>query len=482
MEFRPMPTPSLAPSLIPTRSTAMWQAADNARYLHPFTDHKDLHRRGARIQHRAEGIYMWDTDGNRMIDGLAGLGCVNIGYGRAELAAVAAAQMRTLSFCQSFFETSNIPAIMLAETLCALFGRDLNHVFYASSGSEANETCLKLARHYWALSGRPEKRVIIARENAYHGSTIATASLSGLPPMHEAGGGMPIADIVHIGCPYHYLHGAGLSADAFGLEAAGWLDAKILEIGADRVAAFFAEPLQGAGGAIIPPDSYWPEVQRICRKHDVLLVVDEVVSGFGRTGAWFGSDHFGIERPDLVSIAKGITSAYFPLSATMVSDRIAKVLIQHGGEFYHGFTHSGHPVACAVALENLRILKDEAIIEHVAALAPHFADHVQALGAHRLVGDARACGFLAGLQLVEDRATRRLFDEARTVGARCSRHALRHGLALRAIGDTMALMPPLVMTRTEMDEMFRLARLALDDMADELESEGWVEGSLENAG
>jgi putrescine aminotransferase len=211
-------------------------------------------------------------------------------------------------------------------------------------------------------------------------------------------------------------------------------------------------------------------------------VVDEVVSGFGRTGAWFGSDRFGIKQPDLVSIAKGITSAYFPLSATMVSDRIAEVLIQRGGEFYHGFTHSGHPVGCAVALENLRILKDEAIIEHVAALAPHFADHVRALGAHRLVGDARACGFLAGLQLVENRSTRQLFDEARTVGARCSRHALRHGLALRAIGDTMALMPPLVITRTEIDEMFRLARLALDDMANELASEGWVEGSLENAG
>ncbi len=461
----PRSTRSRTTARTKARSTADWQTADNGHYLHPFTDYKELHAEGARIQSRAEGVYMWDTDGNRIIDGLAGLGCVNVGYGRPELALVAAEQMKRLSFCQSFFRTSNQPAIELAEQLVALAPRGLRHVFYASSGSEANETCFKLARRYWQLSGRPEKRIVIARDNAYHGSTIATSSLSGLPDLYGSGGDMPISGIARIGAPYWYLAGGDASPEEFGLQAAGWLEERILDLGADNVAAFFAEPIQGAGGAIIPPETYWPEIQRICRKYDVLLSVDEVVCGFGRTGRWFGSERFGIEQVDLMAVAKGITSAYLPLSAALVSDRVAGMLIENGGEFYHGFTHSGHPVACAVALENIRILREERIIEHVASVESLFRARIEALADHALVGDVRSCGLFGGIQLVADKRTRQLFESSARVGDRCSREALARGLALRSIGDTMALMPPLIITAEQIGTVFDITGEALDATA-----------------
>jgi putrescine---pyruvate transaminase len=449
-----------------SRSTAQWQSADNAHYLHPFTDYKALHAEGARVHDHAQGIYVWDTDGRRIIDGLAGLGCVAIGYGRPELARVAAREMERLSFCQSFFRTSNRPAIELAERLVALAPKSLTHVFYASSGSEANETCMKLARRYWDLVGKPEKRIFIARANAYHGSTIAAGNLSGLPDIHACAGSLTVPYIEHIDTPYWYLHGAGEAHEVFGLRAARWLEEKILALGADNVAAFFAEPIQGAGGAIIPPSTYWPEIQRICRKYSVLLAVDEVVSGFGRTGRWFGCDYFGIDELDLMVVAKGVTSAYFPLSAALVSQRLADVLIDKGAEFYHGFTNSGHPVGCAVALENLRLLEEERVIDRVAELAPRFAERVHALADHPLVGDVRACGFFAGIQLVQDKEKRDFFPENARVGDLCGRAALARGLALRSIGDTMALMPPLIISASEIDEMFDLTRAALDATAE----------------
>ena len=458
------------PDSIAARSTAEWQAADNGHYLHPFTDYKELRAEGARIQVRAAGVYLWDTDGNRIIDALAGLGCVNIGYGRPELARAAAEQMGRLSFCQSFFRTSNAPAIQLAEKLASLAPAGLRHVFYASSGSEAIETCLKLARRYWQLRGRPEKRIVISRDNAYHGSTIVASSLSGIPDMHTCGIEAPMPGIARVGAPYWYREGGSLTPDEFGVVAARWLEDKLVELGPGNVAAFFGEPMQGAGGAIIPPDTYWPEIQRICRKYDVLLAVDEVVCGFGRTGRWFGSQRFGIESMDLMAVAKGITSAYLPLSAALVSDRIADVLIDQGGEFYHGFTHSGHPVACAVALENIRILQDERIIEHAAALEPLFRARMAAIGDHPLVGDVRSCGLFGGMQLVADKRTKQFFEPARGVGDICSREALARGLALRSIGDTMALMPPLVITAEQIDTVFDIALEALDATARRLNS------------
>lgn len=447
--------------------TADWQRRDNAHYLHPFSDYRQLHREGSRIQRRAEGIYIWDTDGRKIIDGLAGLGCVNIGYGRSELAEVAKRQMEELCFSQSFFKTSNERAIELAEQLVKMTPAGLNHVFYSTSGSEANETCLKLAHRYWALAGKPEKRLVIAREQAYHGSTIATTSLSGNPVFYTSGSGMPIDGISHIKAPYWYLNADGQDPETFGVTAAGWLEERILALGAENVAAFFAEPIQGAGGAIIPPASYWPEIQRICRQYDVLLIVDEVVTGFGRTGNWFGSETYGIAEPDMMALAKGITSSYFPLSATMVNDRIASLLIEEGGEFYHGFTNSGHPVGCAIALENIRIMRVEGIVEHAAELAGYFGAHVRRMADHPLVGDARSVGLFAGFQLVK--GDRELFDPGLAIGERCSAYALEYGLALRSIGDTMALMPPLIISKSQLDEVFDMTWRAFDAIGREID-------------
>jgi putrescine aminotransferase len=445
-----------------TLDTAALQELDNAHYLHPFTDYRELHAEGARIQAHGDGIYIYDTDGKRIIDGLAGLCCVNIGYGRPELGRAAAKQMETLSFSHSFFKTSHVTAIQLAEQLVAMTPAGLNHVFYASSGSEANDTCLKLVHRYWNLVGRPEKQVVIALEHSYHGSTIAAGGLSGIPALHGSAPYMPLAGVQWIPSPYWYLNGSNETLEDFGRTAASWLEEKILEIGPENVAAFFGEAMQGAGGAIIPPSTYWPEIERICRKYDVLLVVDEVGSGFGRTGYWFACEAFGIVAPDLMTLAKGMTSSYFPMSAAMVGDRIAEVLIDKGDEFFHGFTNSGHPVGCAVALENIRILRDEGIIENVAKLAPYFANAIESLADHPLVGDVRARGFLAGIQLVADKKKRQFFDLEQRVGEHCSAEALSGGLALRAIGDTMALMPPLIITAAQIDEVIGIVRSALD--------------------
>jgi putrescine aminotransferase len=444
------------------RDTEEWQRLDCDHYLHPFTDHAALRKKGARVAVRAEGVYVWDTDGGRILDGLSGLGCVNIGYGRGELAEAAASQMRELSYCQSFFKTTHPAAIALAETLTQLAPGELNRVFFQTSGSEANETAVRAVRRYWALSGRPERRKIIAREKAYHGSTAMAASLSGLPAIHAAGGDLPLPNVIHIKAPYLYRNGDGLPADEFGLVAAGWLEEAILREGPESIAAFVAEPVQSAGGAIVPPRTYWGEIQRICRKYDVLLVVDEVVCGFGRTGSWFGSETYSI-RPDAMLLGKGITSGYLPLSATLLSDRIASTLIEQGGEWAHGFTHSGHPVCCAVANENIRIFREEALVERAAEeIAPLFKRYIESFADHPLVGDVRAVGLIGGIELVNDRVTGEAFPPEAQAAERCSAEALERGLALRANGDTMTLMPPLTITQDQLAFVFDVVRESLN--------------------
>jgi putrescine aminotransferase len=446
--------------------TAQWRELDRAHYLHPFTDHAGLRQQAARVAARAEGVYVWDTDGHRILDGLSGLGNVNLGYGRRELVDAAAAQMRELSFCQSFFKTTHPSAIALATELSALApGGHLNHVFFQTSGSEANETAVRAVRKYWELAGQPERRVVISRDSAYHGSTALAASLSGLTPMHRAGGDLPLPGIRHIKAPYHYLHGADMKPEEFGLVAARWLEEAILDIGAGHVAAFWAEPVQSAGGAIVPPPGYWQEIQRICRKYDVLLAADEVVCGFGRTGRWFGSDTYGIV-PDIMQLGKGITSGYLPLSATLLSDRIADVLIERGGEWAHGFTYSGHPACCAVALANIRLLREERIVERVAEeIAPLFKTGIESFVDHPLIGDARCVGLIGGLQIVSNKRTREYFPAERKIGEYCSNVALERGLALRANGDTMTLMPPLIITPEQLEFVFGVTRVALDATA-----------------
>jgi putrescine aminotransferase len=443
------------------RTTEAWQALDRQHFLHPFTDFKSLHARGSRVIVRAEGVYLYDSDGNRILDGMAGLWCVNLGYGRRELAEAAYRQMLELPYYNSFFQTAHPPVIELARQLVDLSPPQFNRVFFTGSGSEGNDTVVRLVRRYWDLQGEPRRKVIISRVNAYHGSTMAGASLGGMAFMH-AQGGLPIPDIVHIPQPYWYGEGGDLAPDEFGLRAARALEEKILELGADRVAAFIGEPIQGAGGVIIPPDTYWPEIQRICDRHGILLVADEVICGFGRTGHWFGSDLYGI-RPDLMTVAKGLSSGYLPIGGVLVADRVADVLIDKGGEFAHGYTYSGHPVACAVASVNLALLQQENLVARTRdEMGPYLAAKWRQLAEHPLVGEARSVGLIGALELVRDKATRRFFDPRGEVGTICRDFCFQNGLIMRAVRDTLIISPPLVISREQVDELAEKAWRCLD--------------------
>ncbi len=460
-------------------NTAAIQKLDTAHYMHPFTDHQALGEKGARVMVRGEGIYLWDSEGNKILDGMSGLWCVNVGYGRKSISDAVYRQMETLPFYNSFFNTTNVPAVLLANKLSAISPPQFNHVYFTGSGSEANDTNLRMVRRYWDVLGFKERHTIISRHNSYHGSTVAGASLGGMTDMH-AQGGLPIPGIVHIGQPSYLESGRGMTEDEFGIEAASWLEHKILEVGADKVAAFIGEPVQGAGGVIIPPATYWPEIQRICDKYGILLIADEVICGFGRLGRWFASEMFGI-RPDLITFAKGVTSGYIPLGGVLVGDRVADVLIKQGGEFNHGFTYSGHPVACAAALENIRILEEEKLIERVADdTGPYLKQRFAELADHPLVGYADSCGFVAGLNLVRTKADNPhdnvAFDSALGVGMVCRGHMFGNGMIMRAVGDRMIIAPPLVMTREQIDEMITLIRRCLDLTHADIKQRGWLQG------
>ena len=449
-------------------TTDQLQDLDTKHYLHPFTDHKKLAEEKSRIITRADGIYLWDSDGNRYLDAMAGLWCVNVGYGREEIAEAVNQQIRELPYYNSFFKTAHPPAIELARLVCSLAPAHLNRVFFTGSGSEANDTVVRMVRFYWSLKGLPDKKVIISRHNAYHGSTVAAASLGGMQPMH-AQGGLPIPDIDYIGQPYWYQDGGDLLPDEFGEKVADELEEKILELGEDNVAAFIGEPIQGAGGVVIPPPTYWPRIQTICDKYQILLVADEVICGFGRTGKWFGSDYFEI-KPDLMSIAKGLSSGYVPIGGVLVSDEVASVLIEEGGEFNHGFTYSGHPVAAAAAIANLNILRDEGVVDRVETeTAPYIAEKWQQLTSHALVGEARIAGLIGALELVKDKATRQFFDDRGAVGTLCRDICFDSGLVMRAIEDTMVISPPLCITREEIDELINLVIRCLDQTAKQIQ-------------
>ena len=446
---------------VSSRTTQEWQAADAAHYLHPFTDFKALANKGSRVITKADNIYLWDSDGHKILDAMSGLWCVNVGYGQQDLIDAATAQLQALPFYNSFFQTATPPAIELAELLSEVTPPQFKHVFFSGSGSEGNDTVVRMVRRYWDVLGQPGRTVIISRHNAYHGSTMAGASLGGMSGMH-AQGGLPIPGITHIEQPFWFEHGKGLTRDEFGLIAAGWLETRILEIGADQVAAFIGEPVQGAGGVIIPPATYWPEIQRICDKYGVLVVSDEVICGFGRTGNWWGCETFGF-RPDLMTFAKGVTSGYIPLGGVMVGERIARVLIDRGGEFNHGYTYSGHPVACAVALANIRLIQREHLVDKVRDdLGPYLAKHFERLAEHPLIGEAQSIGLMGALQIVKNKQTGETFDSAHEVGMLCRGHCFGNGLIMRAVGDRMIIAPPLVITKAQIDEMVALIRLCLD--------------------
>jgi putrescine aminotransferase len=454
------------------------QRLDAAHYLHPFTDHGALRERGARVMVRGDGIYLWDSDGHKVIDGMSGLWCVNVGYGRAGITAAVARQMDLLPFYNSFFNTTNVPAVMLAARLAQLAPPGFEQVFFTGSGSEANDTIMRMVWRYWQLMGQPGRQAIISRRNAYHGSTVAGASLGGMAGMH-AQGALPIPGIHHIEQPNFAEHGRGMSEAEFGLQAAGWLEEKILELGPENVAAFIGEPVQGAGGVIIPPSTYWPEIQRICDKYGVLLVSDEVICGFGRLGTWFGCQLMGF-RPDLIAFAKGVTSGYLPLGGVLVGSRVAHALVEKGGDFNHGFTYSGHPVACAAALENLRIMEDEGLVARVALeTGPHLRAAFSALASHPLVGHAESIGMAAGLNLVRRKGATvhdcEAFPRELAVGMVCRGHMFDNGVIMRAVGDRMIVAPPLVMTTAQIDEMVERIRYCLDLTLEDVRQRGWLD-------
>jgi putrescine aminotransferase len=456
--------------------TSELQALDAAHHMHPFTTNDELAEKGARIITRAKGVYLTDSEGHQILDAMAGLWCVNLGYGREEMGRVAARQMNELPFYNTFFQTTHVPAIALAKELADLAPDDLNHVFFAGSGSEANDTNIRMVRTYWAEKGQPDKSHIISRKNAYHGSSMGSGSLGGMAFMHEQGG-MPIPGIHHINQPDWWSEGGDQSPEDFGLARAQELEAKILELGPEKVAAFIGEPVQGAGGVIVPPKTYWPEIQRICDKYDVLIIADEVICGFGRTGNWFGSQTMGI-KPHIMTIAKGLSSGYAPIGGSIVCDEVAEVI--NACEFNHGYTYSGHPVCAAVALENLRIMQEENILDHINKVAaPALSRALDGLAEHPLVGGVNISGMMASLPLTPDKETRASFAADKgTVGYICREHCFANNLVMRHVGDRMIISPPLVITPEEIDIFAKRAKAALDATYTELQEKSLLSAAI----
>ncbi|WP_339860501.1 aspartate aminotransferase family protein [Paremcibacter congregatus] len=446
------------------RTTAQWQELDRDHHTHPFSDPKALGEKGTRVITKAEGSYIWDSDDNKILDGMAGLWCVNVGYGRTELIEAADRQMRQLPYYNSFFQTSNPPQIELSRLLSEVTPEGFNHFFFAGSGSEANDTNVRLVRHYWDIKGQPKKKTFISRHNAYHGSTLAATSLGGMGYMHNMGGegGSLLPGFEHIGQPFWYLEGGDMTPEEFGLMRAQELETKILELGADSVAAFIAEPIQGAGGVIVPPATYWPEIQRICKKYDILLIADEVICGFGRTGNWFGSETMGI-KPDLITMAKGLSSGYLPIAAIGMQDDFFAVL-NGGGDINHGYTYSGHPVASAVAIANIHYIRDHNLVEKVREdTGPYLHAGLQNLAdSHQIVGEVRGRGLMAGIQLVKDKASRTTFSGDEDAGTVCRDHCFSNNLIMRGVGQSMIISPPLTISRIEIDELLAKAKICLD--------------------
>lgn len=445
-----------------TASVETLQALDAAHHIHPFTNTGALNRKGARVITHASGVYLWDAQGNKILDGMAGLWCVNMGYGRQELVQAATEQMQELPYYNTFFQTTHTPAIELAKEIASVTPGDLNHIFFAGSGSEAIDTIIRTVRQYWSIKGKPYRNILISRQNAYHGSTLGGTSLGGMSGMHNQGGPL-VPHIEHIRQPYWYGESGDMDEQTFASACAAELEKKILAVGPDNVAAFVGEPIQGAGGVIVPPSNYWPEIEKICRKYDILLAVDEVICGFGRTGSWFGSQTLGI-NPDIISMAKGLSSGYLPIAAVAMGERIASAFKAHDEDFNHGFTYSGHPVSAAVALANIRLMKQENIVDYVAKeIGPYFQQQLRAtLADHPLVGHIEGVGLLAGIALVQDKATRTLFPTELDIGLICRDHCFNNGLIMRAVGSRMVLSPPLVISKAEVDELCNKAKQCFD--------------------
>eukprot|EP00752_Nemacystus_decipiens_P001112 g1112.t1 len=455
-------------------------AAKDVRYLlHPYTNGVKHAERGPVIMERGQGVWVTDDAGKRFIEGMAGLWCTSLGFGEERLVEAAVKQMRDLPYYHLFAHKSHHPAIELAERLCAMAPASedgpMDKAFFANSGSEANDTAIKLIWYYNNAIGRPEKRKIIARIKGYHGVTVASASLTGLPANHRDFN-LPIADILHTGSPHHYFDAEpGESEEDFATRRAEELDRMIEEEGPETVAAFFAEPVMGAGGVITPPATYFEKIQKVLKKHDVLFVADEVICGFGRTGEMFGCETYGI-RPDMVSVAKALSSAYLPISAVLINKRVADAVSVNSGKigtFGHGYTYSGHPAAAAVAVETLKIYEERDILSHVKQVAPRLQQGLrERFAEHPLVGEVRGIGLIGAVQLMADKAAKTPFEAAQGVALKCADFAHEHGVVLRPLpGDAVAFSPPLVISEAEIDEMLDRFGRALDDTAAWLQRE-----------
>lgn len=446
--------------------SAELKALDLAHHLPAQADYGLLEQLGgSRIITHADGCVITDIDGNSLLDGMAGLWCVNVGYGRSELAEAAYKQMLELPYYNTFFKTATAPAVRLAAKIAekmVIGNPDLKHVFFNSSGSEANDTVFRLVRHYWTLKGEPERQVFISRRNAYHGSTVAGASLGGMTFMH-AQGGLPIPGIEHVRQPYLFGEGFGEDPEAFAEACVKDIEDRILSVGPDKVAAFIGEPVQGAGGVVIPPESYWPKVEALCRKYGILLICDEVICGFGRLGHWFGHQHYGV-KPDIIAMAKGLSSGYLPISAVGVSSQIVDVL-KTGGDFVHGYTYSGHPAACAVALANIGIMEREGLIERTRDVTgPYLVKALKRLNAHPLVGEARSIGLLGAVEIVAEKGTNKRFKGAEgNAGPVVRDICIRNGLMVRGIRDTIVMCPPLIITEAEIDRIVDILEASLNE-------------------
>ena len=446
------------------------RARDIAYYLHPYTNLKVHEKEGPLVITKGKGIYVYDENGKAYIEGLAGLWCTALGFDEERLVEAAMAEMRKLPYYHSFSHMSHDVGIDLAEKLVQMAPVPMSKVFFTNSGSEANDTAVKLVWYYNNALDRPGKKKIISRIKAYHGVTVASASLTGLPNNHRDFD-LPIANILHTDCPHHYRFAEpGESEEAFATRMAENLEKMILEEGPETVAAFIAEPVMGAGGVFVPPPTYFEKVQAVLKKHDVLFIVDEVICGFGRTGNLWGCETFNLE-PDIMTIAKALTSAYLPLGAVLISEPIYQALVKESekiGIFGHGYTYTGHPVCAAVALEALKIYQERDIVGHVRRVAPRLQDGLRRLADHPLVGEVRGIGLIAAVELVKDKATKESFDPAGAVGLYLGKQAQKHGLIVRALGDIIAFSPPLIMTGEEIDEMLARFGKALDD------TEAWV--------
>ena len=450
------------------------QTRDVEALLHPYTPIHRLREIGPTVIQRGKGVYVYDTQGKAYIEGMAGLWCTGLGYGDEELIEAATEQLRTLSYSHLFGAKGMEPAIELAEKLKEIAPIPVSKVFYTSSGSEANDTQVKLAWYMNNALGRPNKKKIISRQKAYHGVTIMAASLTGLPYNHM-GFDLPVDRVVHTDCPHYWRFGKeGESEAEFLARIVGSLRDLIEREGPDTIAAMIAEPVMGAGGVIVPPSGYYAAIKEVLDEHDIMLIDDEVINGFGRTGNWWGCQTHGMV-PTTISAAKQLTSAYVPLGAVLVPEDIYQAYVDHSrqiGTFGHGFTYGGHPLGCAVGAKAIEIYQKRGIVGHVRAISPQFASRLEAVRDHPLVGEVRYSGLVGGVELVADRRTKRSFDAKKGVGAALARFAEGHGAIVRAIGDTIAFCPPMIITESELNELFDRFEKALADTEAFVHKEG----------